>query len=226
MSRRTTALTCLVLASVGTLSACGSSSGSAGPKPHSSPRPSMHGQSPSPAQRAGRHTNRATSSPGSAPATEFHPPGDIPDTTVYIPYKVPGSKVQLKVPEGWGRSAKGGVTTFKDHYNSIAIQVVSAKSPPTVASATKITVPKLAQTATNFGAAHVSRVQLAHGPAVLITYQADSKPDPVTTKVVRDAVERFELWKHGQEAIVTLTGPVSADNVDPWRTVSESVQVK
>ena len=59
-----------------------------------------------------------------------------------------------------------------------------------------------------------------------ITYLLDSAPNPVTDKVVRDAVERYEFWHAGQEAILTLTGPEHADNVDPWQIVSDSLQWK
>jgi hypothetical protein len=45
----------------------------------------------------------------------------------------------------------------------------------------------------------------------------------VTGKVVRDAVERFEFWKAGEEAILSLSGPQGADNVDPWQIVSDSL---
>jgi hypothetical protein len=51
----------------------------------------------------------------------------------------------------------------------------------------------------------------------------DSAPNPVTGKVVRDAVERFEFWKAGEEAMLSLSGPQGADNVDPWQIVSDSL---
>ena len=60
------------------------------------------------------------------------------------------------------------------------------------------------------------------GSAVLITYQADSAPNEVTGKVVADAVERYEFWDNGTTVVLTLSGPVGADNVDPWRTVTDS----
>ena len=50
----------------------------------------------------------------------------------------------------------------------------------------------------------------------------DAPADPVTGKVVHDAVERYEFWRAGTEAILTLSGPVGADNVDPWRIVTDS----
>jgi hypothetical protein len=57
---------------------------------------------------------------------------------------------------------------------------------------------------------------------VLATYRADSSPDPVTGKVVHDDVERYELWRSGTTAVVTLASPKGSDNVDPWRKVTDS----
>jgi hypothetical protein len=56
----------------------------------------------------------------------------------------------------------------------------------------------------------------------VIRYSADSQPDPVTGKVYRNSVERYEYYRNGTEAIVTLTAPAGADNVDPWRQVTDS----
>lgn len=47
-------------------------------------------------------------------------------------------------------------------------------------------------------------------------------PNSVTGKTIRLAVERYEFWAKGTEAIVTLSGPVGADNVDPWKLVTDS----
>jgi hypothetical protein len=69
---------------------------------------------------------------------------------------------------------------------------------------------------------NVSSVTLSAGQAILIEYQINSSPNRVTGKQYRLDVERFELFKGGTEGIVTLSSPVGADNVDPWRTVSES----
>jgi hypothetical protein len=59
---------------------------------------------------------------------------------------------------------------------------------------------------------------------VLVRYQGDSPQDPVTGKVVRDAFERYVYYHNGQRLNLTLSGPTNADNVDPWRIVSDSVR--
>lgn len=177
-------------------------------------------------------TDGGTAAPGSpttppAPhATEFNPPGDIPDNAVFVDHVAPGSRVHFTVPEGWAKSTSGGVTTFTDKYNSISIQVRPLASAPTVASATKQDVPELRRTVASFKAGDVTTVTRQHGSAVHLTYLLDSAPNPVTDKVVRDVAERFLFWHAGEEAILTLTGPEHADNVDPWQIVSDSLQWK
>ena len=155
--------------------------------------------------------------------TEFNPPGDIPDNQVFVDYRMPQTSLHIRVPEGWARSGTDPVV-FTDHFNSIALSVRAAARPPTVASAHASEVPGLRAQVARFARPAVRTVQRQHGRAVLITYLLDSAPDRVTGKVVRDAAERYEFWRRGQEAVLTLTGPRNADNVDPWRLVSDSLR--
>lgn len=167
-------------------------------------------------------SNPVSSVPTPAPATEVNPPGDIPDSQVFVDYTPPGSRFRVKVPEGWSRSSVGTVVTFSDKLNSVSIQLVPASAPPTVATATSTEVPALARLLSKFTVGEVSDSRRKGGPCIRITYQQDSAADQVTGKVVRDAVERYEFYRAGTEAILTLSGPVTADNVDPWRIVSDS----
>jgi hypothetical protein len=48
----------------------------------------------------------------------------------------------------------------------------------------------------------------------------------VTGKTVKDAVEQYIFFKNGKEVNLTLSGPTTADNVDPWKLVSNSVTVQ
>jgi len=64
------------------------------------------------------------------------------------------------------------------------------------------------------------------GTAILLTYQGDSTPDEVTGKVVRDAFERYTFYRAGKRIDLTLSGPTTADNVDPWKIVSDSLRWK
>lgn len=167
-----------------------------------------------------------SATPSAPHATEFNPPGDIPDDAVFVDHVAPGSRVHFTVPEGWAKSTSGAVTTFTDKYNSVSIEVRPRASAPTVASAQKQDIPELQRSVPNFAAGDITTVDRQYGSAVHITYLLDSAPNPVTDKVVRDVAERFEFWNAGEEAILTLTGPEHADNVDPWQIVSDSLQWK
>ena len=111
--------------------------------------------------------------------------------------------------------------TFTDKLNTITIQT-SRASALTVATARAAEVPVIHRSVHGFVLAGLSTVSRAAGTAVLIRYSADSQPDPVTGKVYKDAIERYEFYRNGTEAVVTLAGPAGADNVDPWRTVTNS----
>ena len=156
-----------------------------------------------------------------AAATESPPPGDIPDTTVYVAYRPASGQYEVKVPEGWARTVSSAGVSFTDNLNSITIQTVRAAAP-TVASARTAEVPQIQGSLHAFSLTGISTVSRPAGTAVLIRYSADSKPDPVTGKVFRDAIERYEFYRNGTEAIVTLAGPAGADNVDPWRKMTSS----
>ena len=54
------------------------------------------------------------------------------------------------------------------------------------------------------------------------TYRADAPADPVTGKARNDDVERYVFHRGGTTAVLTLSGPHGADNVDPWRIVTDS----
>ncbi|WP_435896994.1 hypothetical protein [Streptomyces niveus] len=80
------------------------------------------------------------------------------------------------------------------------------------------------KTVPSFSPGKASTVTRHDGRAVLLTYQGDSAPDEVTGKTVRDAFERYSFHHQGREVDLTLSGPVGADNVDPWRIVSDSLR--
>jgi hypothetical protein len=166
-------------------------------------------------------TKAATGGASSTPET--NPAGDIPDNQVYVPFTPPGGGFSVKVPEGWARSGNGAATTFTDKLNSIRIETHSAPAAPTVASATQ-ELPKIKAAAHGFVPGKVATITRKAGRAVRITYRADSAPDPVTGKTVADAVERYEFWHAGRQVVLTLSGPTGADNVDPWKLVSDSLR--
>jgi hypothetical protein len=156
--------------------------------------------------------------------TESNPPGDIPDTQVYVAYAPAGAHFSVTVPEGWARTTTGDAVTFTDKLNLITLREVPAAAAPTEAAVTATVVPQLRGQTPAFAPGKVTTVTRTPGTAVLVTYLGDSAPDPVTNKVVRDAFERYAFWHNGYEVIVTLSGPSGADNVDPWKTVTNSLR--
>jgi hypothetical protein len=156
-------------------------------------------------------------------APEKSPAGDIPDNQAYVPYSPPRAGYSVKVPEGWSRSTTSGATTFTDKLNSITMETRTAAAPMTVRGARQREIPKLAQSARGFHAGRVTTVRRKAGSAIRITYTAAGRPNPVTGKAVTDAVERYVFFHGGKDVILTLSGPKGADNVDPWKIVTDSV---
>ena len=155
-------------------------------------------------------------------ASGREPCGDIPDTQAFVTFMSPDGTFSLKVPEGWSRAQTGSSTLFIDKFNSVRVETTTMPSPPTVASATAVEVPAIAAATPGFKLGTVSTVRRSAGDAVLVTYRADSTTDAVTGRSVRLEVERYEFAKNGQQAALTLSAPVGADNVDPWKTITNS----
>ncbi|MDT5093617.1 MAG: hypothetical protein QOH60_2980 [Mycobacterium sp.] len=150
--------------------------------------------------------------------------GDIPDTQVYVPFSSSTGLFTVSVPEGWAQSAQGAATVFTDKLNTVRIELQIASVAPTPESAQRDEVPAIQSSTGGYQFGPVRIVQRKAGEAVMITYQATSGPNAVTGKVGVDAVERYEFWRDGHEVILTLSGPLGADNVDPWRTITDSLQ--
>ena len=158
-----------------------------------------------------------------ANAPEVNPAGDIPDNQAYVAYAPPGGGFTVKVPEGWSRSATAGAAVFTDKLNAIRVETKGAQAPLTAREARQTELPKLASSVSGFQPGTVSAVARRGGTAVRITYLAKARPDPVTGKTGVDAVERYVFFHNGNDVILTLSGPKGADNVDPWRIVTDSV---
>ena len=158
-----------------------------------------------------------------ANAPEVNPAGDIPDNQAYVAYTPPGGGFTVKVPEGWARSSAGDAVTFTDKLNTIRVESKAAQAPLTARDARQTEVPKLASSVSGFRRGTVTAVARKAGTAVRITYLAKAKADPVTGKTGQDAVERYVFFHNGKDVILTLSGPKGADNVDPWKIVTDSV---
>lgn len=164
----------------------------------------------------------SSSQPPSPTAAEVSPAGDIPDTQAFIPFTSSGGGYTIQVPEGWARTDLATGTTFTDKLNSIRVESALAASAPTATSVRSADVPGLQSSVRKFKLGQISTVPRTAGDALLLTYQGQSTPDPVTGKTVTQDVERYQFWKDGNLVTITLTSPKGADNVDPWKTVTNS----
>lgn len=201
-----------VAAVAATLAGCASASSA----------PSHH-KAPAASTRSGGSSTQPVTAKSQAPVSaEHNPPGDIPDTTVYVAYHSAAAHALLKVPEGWARRQTASGATFSSNLNSITIAAVPMKAAPTVAAARGITAASLSRTTPAFRLKSVRAVKLAGGPAVEIVYQINSQPNAVTGRRYRLVVERFEFYHAGHGVVLSLSSAVGSDNVDPWRIVSES----
>jgi len=154
-------------------------------------------------------------------AAEQNDPGDIPDNQVFVAYSPPNRGFSVKVPEGWSRSESGDAVTFTDKFNSIRMESKELASAPTVSSVRTTDVPALAQSEQGFKVGTISTVTRKAGNAIRVLYEVDGQPNAVTGKSVRVAVERYEFWRSGTAVILTLSGAKGADNVDPWKIVTD-----
>jgi hypothetical protein len=177
------------------------------------------------AAACGSSSSGGSSTKAANPAiADSAPPGDIPDNQAYVRFTPPGGGFTLKVPEGWSQRSAGSAVVFTDKLNAIRIESRKASAPVTVASARSGEVARLSRTVKGFQPGTVGIVRRKAGTAVRMTYLATAAPNAVTGKTGTDAVERYVFFHNGRDVVLTLSGPKGADNVDPWRLVTDSVR--
>ena len=158
---------------------------------------------------------------GVSASQETNSAGDIPDSQVFVTYRS-SQGYSIKVPEGWSRSEQHGSVRFSDKYNAVQIDVSAQPAAPTVA-----------EVRTDLAAAHkrqpiaveivdVRSTALPAGKAVIARLRAESEPNAVTGKAIRLDKEGIHLWRAGQQAVITLSAPAGADNVDQWQLMANS----
>ena len=202
------------------------------------------GTSSTPGSAKASHSKRSpggdTSSPGSttptqstAPAkrakpvpVENNPPGDIPDNLAFIRYANKLGGYSFTHPEGWARTGHGVQVRFTDKLNGVTAESAPAAQAPTVSTAKASEVPRLRASVPAFQLRDINAVTLPAGRGVHIVFRRNSDPDPVTGKVFRDEVEEYAVFSHGRLIRIDLYGPVGADNVDAYRTMSQSLKLR
>jgi hypothetical protein len=155
-------------------------------------------------------------------AAEKNPPGDIPDSQVFISYAGPGFSMQ--VPEGWSRQDAVSGARFSDKYNIIEVSIADAPTAPTVASAKAGAASELGANGHAVKISGINEVKLEGGPAVRIDYASNSEPNPVTNKQIRLERVRYLYFSGGKQITLDMAAPLGADNVDQWRLMANSVR--
>jgi hypothetical protein len=114
--------------------------------------------------------------------------------------------------------------TFTSNLNSVT---VASQAPPgqlSPASVRAKDLPALAAKLKGFKLQSLTTISRSGQQAVRIEYLAAGPSNAVTGKAPMDAVQRYLFVHNGKEAVLTLAGPKGADNVDPWRTISDSLR--
>ncbi len=155
-------------------------------------------------------------------AKEIVPPGDIPDTQVFVAYAPASNHFSVKYPEGWAQRVDGQTATFTDKFNTMQVSETAAAIAPTVASVQATDAPRLQATLKNFKLVKVEAITRPAGNVVHTAYSTVSGVDAVTGKTIVLDVDRYEFFAAGKLVTITLSASKGSDNVDPWSVVTKS----
>jgi hypothetical protein len=158
-------------------------------------------------------------------APEHNPPGDIPDTQVFVSYASPLG-FTIKVPEGWSRKEDAQSVRFADKFNTIEVTQSPLDSAPTADSVKTREVPALEKAGRAVKVTKIKDVKLKGGPAILIAYTSNSEPNQVTSKQIRLEHDRYLFYRDGKLAALDMAAPQGADNVDDWGLMANSFHWK
>ncbi|MEO5807650.1 hypothetical protein [Devosia sp.] len=155
---------------------------------------------------------------------EHNPPGDIPDSQVFIAYSAPG--FTLQVPEGWSRTDIAGGASFSDKFNSMSVTEIDSAIGPTIASVQNSIATDLVANGHVVTVRSIGQVKLNGGQAIRVEYQANSMPNAVTGKQIRLECVRYLYAMAGKLLTLDMAAPAGADNVDQWLLMANSVELK
>ncbi len=155
---------------------------------------------------------------------EKNPPGDMPDSQVFVAYTSPTDGVTLQIPEGWARTEVPGGAQWIDKFDGVKVVAAPANAAPTAATAASTLVPALQGSGHAVEIGAVSAVTLPGGSAVRIDYHANSEPNAVTDKKVRLEASNYYYFHDGKLLTLTVWAPAGADNVDQWDLMSKSLR--
>lgn len=175
---------------------------------------------------SGCATDDPPGNPTAAASSETVAPDHNPvtDAPVYVPYSPPSQLFTMSVPEGWAQTNDSSATAFTDEVNAVRIEIKPFLDVLTPDVVRREDLPSIESASPGYHLGAVSVVQRKAGPVILATYQVASTPNEVTGTSGTDTVERYSFWRDGHEVVLTLSGPLAADNVDRWRTITDSLQ--
>jgi len=148
--------------------------------------------------------------------------GDIPDSQTFIDYASPQRDYALKVPEGWARTGSERNVGFIDKFNGLRVELRDFAGPLDIASATSLIVPEIERGGRAVAVKSVTSLQRKGGKAIVVTFESNSEPNPVTNKQIRLEDKVYLFLEKGKLAIVTVWAPWGVDNVDQWNLISDS----
>lgn len=148
--------------------------------------------------------------------------GDIPDNQAFVKYISPSGGYELTAPEGWARRTKNSDVNFQDKLDGVQVTVSDLSTPPTVQSVEQNQAADLKKSGKGVTVKSIKKVQLKGEAAILIVYDSNSDPDPVTGKQIQLENNNYLFYKNGKLATLKLWAPLGADNVDQWNLMSNS----
>jgi len=164
----------------------------------------------------------ASSSVEQPVAPEKNPPGDIPDSQVFVKYASPMGGYALDVPEGWARRTSGGDVVFTSKVDGLSVKITDAGKMPDSQSVRKNQMQQLEKTGKAVVVKNIEDIKFKNSPTVRVVYESNSEPNPVTNKQVRLENNMYLYYRNGKLAELRLWAPLGADNVDQWNRISHS----
>lgn len=148
--------------------------------------------------------------------------GDIPDSQTFIDYSSPKREYNLKVPEGWARTGTEKDVSFIDKFNGLKVELRDFAVPLGIDSASSLIVPEIVKAGRAVAVKSVASLQRKGGKAIVVTFESNSEPNPVTNRQIRLEDKTYLFSEKGKIAIITVWAPWGADNVDQWNLISDS----
>ncbi|WP_051331110.1 PsbP-related protein [Aneurinibacillus terranovensis] len=153
---------------------------------------------------------------------EKNPVGDIPDSQAFVNYTSNQGGYSIAVPEGWSRTENGADARFVDKFDGVKTTIGTDARPFTLDNIKNNQVKDLIANGRAIKIVEIKEVTLPGGKSVVVKYNSNSDPNPVTNKQIRLENETFYFNKNGKIGSLTVWAPLGSDNVDQWKKISES----